>query len=380
MIDIGYASYVPVLRLKQAEYDSMALLNQSAKSQILPHFIIPPASKKDKESGRLFTGEETLQTSAQRVGRFWMNRPSLIDVRFISRWATANLPAGWLINFMQRIEKNSGMPIPVVSLTDFRGSHRREFIDAVIANRRGMAIRLSLSDLGDDELKNKLHQALLSAALKPQECVLLVDFSDADFSSVSEVEDQYRIYFDILYEIGLWSKVIFQGNSYPDQNPCKPGLTVSIPRNDWLAWRGASSEKMFAAHTLFSDFAADNAVFRFDPVAVPAIRHIRYSVPDAWTVYRAEDGSKDQTRLQKIARTIATSSSFAGRNFSWGDRWIDDCAFAAGRPGTSVIWRKVNLTHHFSRVIFDLREVTGFTSEPYHYESRGDQPALLLSS
>ena len=54
---------------------------------------------------------------------------------------------------------------------------------------------------------------------KPQQCVLILDFSDADLSDVDAFAAFEAEWILRSQELGLWRRVIVVATNYPEKNP-----------------------------------------------------------------------------------------------------------------------------------------------------------------
>lgn len=88
-------------------------------------------------------------------------------------------------------------------------------------------------------------------------------------------------------------------------------------------------------------------------------RNIRYTTKDDTIVARAfgrfTDSDDDQYR--ELCLELKALPEFSGRNYSWGDRTIYDCAEGQLPPGSQEMWRGAGTAHHLQVVSDQLRDV-----------------------
>jgi hypothetical protein len=253
-------------------------------------------------------------------------------------------------------------PMPVVALADVEGIRFDGFSRIIDARNVGVAIRLTLRELGDKTLKERLQGALLKMVALPSQCILLLDLSGADLSSADPVGEYIVAAFQRVYEIGNWRRVVVEATSYPESNPAQEDGEILLPRNEWKAWKLAVAHDATIRQQLtFGDFGADSSKFVFSSGAIAQIRHYRYSTEDHWLVVRGNKAADALTAMRGVASRIVGSKHFAGRVFSQADEYIFETA--AGRqknPGSAMTWRKVNTVHHLTRVANDLGSMYGY--------------------
>jgi hypothetical protein len=252
-------------------------------------------------------------------------------------------------------------PIPVSDLRTIEGSAFDAIHTVVREITQNFALRITLDDLARGDLRKRIHAVLLKLALKPQNCILLLDFGKAEMSNPEAVSDILLAEFQKVMEFGLWGQVIWQATSYPEKNPAMPGQLVELPRNEWLAWgRAIDLDSELRKKLMYGDFAADSSKFNFSSGGIAPISHYRYSTPRNWVIVRASDVGLDKDAMKKVAKRLVASVHFAGRTFSLGDKYIYDTAHDKDGPGNATTWRKVNTIHHLTRVVTDLGPQRGY--------------------
>jgi hypothetical protein len=352
-----------VLRLKEGEYTALGEIASDVADRLLPLFVVPPPKERDPELDRPLTISELAHVPGRRVGRHWPLRQSLLDPRFLLPKLGREFAEDWLPALFRAAIAAHGVPILVADLCTIEGSAFRGIQKVVRdASSYGLALRITAEDLERDDLRNRVHAALLRLAIKPSECFLILDFGNLAISEVSTVAEIVVANFHKVMEIGLWGQVIWQATSFPEVNPSSPRACVTLPRTEWLAWRAAVGlDADFRKTVMFGDFGADSSKFKFGAHGGIPRRHYRYSSSDCWLVPRGKDEGSVTNEMQWVAKEITKSGHFAGRAFSSGDKFISETAQGAGGPGNATTWRKVNTVHHLTRVISDLGVFHGYS-------------------
>jgi hypothetical protein len=342
--------------VKTAEFDALRTLDGPNKGFILPVIIAASFFVKDQEKKRQLTKDEYLNEHLGRIARSWGSRTFLLDTRFLKLDKDAQQDASDLARFLNSSRKFGCSIIPTFDLktADLR---RSAILSHWQSTKNGLALRLTLSDLSDPGLRAKIHSLLLRMVVKPQQCILILDFSDADLSEVDAFSAFEAEWILRTQEFGLWRRVIVAATNYPEKNPSPENGQAKAGRNEWLAWKQALSlSPRVGELAMFGDFGADNARIDFGG-AGRALKHIRYATRDEWLVVRGGrltlecDGS-----IRDVARRIILSGSFAGDLFSAGDEFIAACAAGLGGKGNPTTWLAANMNHHITRVTQDIAE------------------------
>jgi hypothetical protein len=359
------ACYVPALRFKQGEYRGLARLATDVADRIVPRFVIPPPKDRDPEEGRPLTQEEILHGTGRRIGRHWRMRPAYLEPRFLFAEFGEAESVTWLPQLFRGVRDAGGIPIPVATLDDMQGDQGRAFRLVLAKNTEAwIAVRLKSGEINSD-LAGRVASALTRLRLKPGNCALLLDFADADLSNVSVVSSIILGALEDVQVIGRWQSIVFQGTNYPDKNPAAEDSTITVPRNEWLAWSSAIQKDANALeHLLFGDYCADNANFEFRSGGGAApYPHYRYSAADSWVVARGKSDISPREAMRKVSQSVLDSGVFAGQDFSSADDFIYATANGYAGPGNASTWREINTAHHITRVVSDIGRMRGFSVE-----------------
>jgi hypothetical protein len=172
-----------MLRDKTAEFDALRTLDTPNKGMILPVVVAASFFVKDQEKTRQLTKDEYLSEHLGRIAKSWGARTCLLDTRFLKLDKEAQQDASDLAKFLNAGRKFGCSIIPTFDLktSNFRCSAISSHWQST---GNGLALRLTLSDLSDPGLRTKIHSLLIKMVVKPQQCVLILDLSDADLSEV----------------------------------------------------------------------------------------------------------------------------------------------------------------------------------------------------
>ena len=371
--------YVPALRLKQGEYRGLRRLATEVADKIVPRLVVPPPKERDPEKYRLLTKDEIVYETGRRIADHWKMREAFLDVRFLFAEFGELDCVEWLPRMFDVARKAHAQPIPVMGLADALGSRTVAFRLALATDEATkVAIRVDFGEF-DRDLGSRLAAVLSALGVTPEECAVLIDFSDADFSDALAVAGIAQAALEDLQSIGRWRHVVFQGTNYPEVNPAESDGVAVIPRNEWLAWKkaiqldGASPE-----HLVFGDYGADCAKFEFKKASggIP-IRHYRYATPDNWLVVRGTAEGQAETVMRGVCERILRSGKFAGRGFSSADDYIFKTAKGWDGPGNGSTWREVNTAHHITRVVRDIGDIKGMTFTETTFSDPADQLSLI---
>lgn len=338
--------YYPGLRFKEGEYVAAGKLPGDVQRYVEPRFVLPSLTEPDPAMDRLLTLDEIAHVTGDRVGKHWPLRRAFLDTHFIAR----DLGDVALLRLFRTVWGRNPKIVPVARLSDL---FNPVFLKLRCNGPTKLAVLVGYEEANAELIAN----ALKFAELEPSECVIFVDFTGAPLDpkiatgSVSGV-------LDLVGEVGLWQRVVFQASNFPIKNPAAPGKTELIPRHEWDVFHAALEECGIPPDRLgYGDFGADHGTMAFPrrKGGGRAHRQLRYtSVADTLVVRGADTGS-DASAMADVCKRIVESEHFAGQAFSEAD----DRIYCLGKgilsgPGNASNWREWNMLHHMMRVVRDL--------------------------
>ncbi len=348
--------YVPSLRGKRAEYESIGYLDDAVKEFILPCLLVPPPKHVDQEKGRPLALDEVISVHNQRILMHWGPRPCLVDLRFVP--VRGERTTDWVREFLEYGARSGTNAIPVIPI-NIDAQRLEGFRNYVRTSGCDVAIRLTLSDLDEMALTERLNALLSKLSVDSQQVVIQLDLAVGHFGNAGDMATFSDYWTTLLQGLAKWQGIVVLGSNYPRENPAKPNSEVMIERLEWLSWLSLREMHSDAdrAGIVFGDYGADHGAVRFEPGG-RAVKHLRYATTEGWRVVRGGERNEGHDgSIFEVARRIARAPDFAGELFSRGDEQIADLAANRVGPGTATDWRRANMNHHMTRVVADISAI-----------------------
>jgi len=360
--------YYPALRAKPGEFAACGRLASRYQGYVCPRFIVPPPSEADPEKGRVPTLDEIAHMMGERLGKNWPHRRAFLDPQL----AASTLGDDGVATLFRLATAVNSRLLPVLTLADLSNPERQALI-------RDGAVRAGIYLDFEQVDSAALVVAVEGMGLRPEQCVLFVDFSGAplgaDFApAIAEIFDQ-------LDGAARWSKIVYQASAYPDKLPVGANERTLIARAEWTTFQAALKETGVQPDRLaYGDFGADCGRMVF-PKAKQGGRprpHLRYTGKTHTLVVRGSDTGAFTPTMRAVCKQIVESKEYSGRNFSAADDRIwrnakgltDTCGDATG-------WRELNTAHHLVRVVRDLGELSGVQFEDEAVSEFSEQVSLF---
>lgn len=347
-LPVDATRYVAALQSQPGERDALQHLSAEIWERMTPllHFVgpkTPPAAFQ----------AQTIRNWVARLAPSVGEHPLYIDVARLDPThpvATRDGQAPVLACIYEAARARSLRFVPVVWVGESSDAHRRIVADAALQDGHGVALRYRMRDYGPPEgsgLAPYLAGELAALDREPKDADLILDLGYIDPDDELD-PDGIAAALRQMLAVGPWRSVVLLGTSIPTMMSCvDEGSVGSLPRKEWELWsqlQDCELDRMPA----FGDYVIQNPHPPHDGGGPGMRANIRYTSNGETLVARGrgpfyEEGNEQYRGLceQLVART-----EFAGRNFTWGDEVIEDCAAGAVEPGGQRVWRGAGTSHH----------------------------------
>jgi Beta protein len=247
--------------------------------------------------------------------------------------------------------------IPVVGL--LRTEDYLEACRSVVAkDNRGACIRVQREDFADfKDIGEAAGRLLDIIEVKAQNADLILDLRSlaADESDLNA--ERVIGLVNHLPNLGGWRTFTLAATAFPrNLAGLPPSDFSSILREEWDLWTNLLAVKELARFPTFGDYAISHPeTSEVDPRVIRPSASIRYTYDNYWLVPKGRN-LRDHgfQQFHEVCRELIQRPEYSGRQFSWGDSYIADCAAERDGPGNLTTWRKVGTSHHLTFVVRQL--------------------------
>ena len=358
-----HAHYVPILKGKRAEYDSLRELSPETKAALTPLIEIPPIPWDFEQDEPAKTIDQHLAPVAKSLDDAWAgDRPFFIDLLWIPDTEVMNdgrQPLSFLCDAAR--ERNLRL-IPVTGTRRAEG-YQGAVRDAVRADNLGFCIRIEGEDLADlARLRDTVDNLLEFVALTPRETDLLIDFNEIPAAQVGPMLIAANSVIGSLPYVTEWRTLTLAGSAFPlNLARFDPQSVNTVQRAEWIIWQAIANRRdRLPRLPTFGDYGINHPEpsDEVDPRLMRMSANLRYTIDEAWLVLKGRN-TRDYGFAQfgNLCRYMIRRPEYRGPDFSWGDRYISDCAANAVGPGNATTWRKIGTTHHLTTVTTQIANV-----------------------
>ncbi len=346
-------SYVPILKCKQGELNALSGLKPATKAKLTPFLELPPLAwdySKDEPSE---SSDELVKTLTTKIEMKLGTRSIIVD--------GSNLPNDsrteeGLHPFAKFLELALGKGLQVTPVVGI--SSPEDYVDAVVSIRpKEICLRVTkLESAKPKSLQTRITEILNKVNIGKEAVILLLDMGDVAEHTVELLAYESRIALNMLPFSNEWGELILASGAFPNNLGSVPVGESLLPRTDWQAWKNLLAEGEIPRAPLFSDYGVSNPRwFDMDPRFMHVSANIRYTTTEDWFILRGRSLRIDgHEQLYDLAGRLTRSAYYKGRNFSDGDKVIEDCASRVTGPGNATTWRQAGTSHHIEFVISQL--------------------------
>lgn len=360
---IDEKNYVPILKWKRAEHKALFELRDVEKDIMIPliELVMPkPKSKlRDKTHDELYDEvisiflNKKMLVIPEEIKNVWDKRPIFVDFSLL--YTEVKFKA---IEYIIAKSHELGLNIiPVFNLAEYEN-----FSELILKIRNtfnfDVCLRISISDLQDiDKLNTKLDKYLSIENVHEDSTYLIVD--------LKELDDQHEylrlaaISQNIL-NLNSWKGFVLANGSFPvDLTNCKIDKDNFLPRLDWLNWKKIYKDKNLNRTPTFSDYGIRHPIYIESYQFLEPTASVKYTLDESWLVVKGKKRKFEY--FLGAAKLLFEYDGYYGENFSSGDKFIAEKAAhyehymrdpTIKGTGTTELWLKAGLNHHFC-IVFD---------------------------
>jgi hypothetical protein len=354
MPSFGPRHYVPFLKAKEGELNALAEVDALERDHLTPLLEVGPVEVDPKTGAEIETISKAVDGLVSRIVKSW----GKIDECFVD---LPNFrPSGRLddgthpvTDIFTQARLAELIAIPVTGL-DRDADYQRAVADAVVAGRKGVAIRLRRDDLVElGGLSDRLKALCSELGVEATDVDLILDFGEVTASIEKEIRIEAEAALRGLPKVDAWRSLTLCSGAFPAQPSAfiKAGHNGPLPRRDWVLWHDliATADPPLPRNPAFGDYGITHPSWlQYDPLKMTRTAGIRYTLERDWLLLRGHSLEKPGAFAQfhRLSRDLKNHKEFAGADHCWGDKEIRDCSARNERPGSLTTWRAVGTRHH----------------------------------
>jgi hypothetical protein len=347
--------YYPQLFWKKAEQEALDVTPSNIQSNMTPILIMPDIDYDFIDQKYKKNLVNHLKDFGVNLSTSWhIDTPVMLDVELLEKHSLPNQhPLDICIGQADAYNKNIIPLIQSNSSSNYLASVNQHL-------SYGVAIKIKLQEI----------QSLLAIASKLQTDHKNIDVI-LDLEHINQINNQLdqTVLSCLAYieSIANWRSIILASTSYPSSQAGIPQNQVyRTPRLGWHLWANIIQMNTLPRTPGYSDYpVSDASADIVDPRFMNPYASARYSDFSNWIFVKGKSvKGNGWGQLKILCDILRNDQSFQGRQYSWGDEFIDDVANGSKPTGGPKEWRKVAHNHHFMMVFDQLSQFS--SKHPVH--------------
>lgn len=327
--------YVPILKWKQGERIALRELGNDIKEMIRPVLLVMKNTEAD--------------TFVVQVCKDWgINRDFYLDFH----QDFSENPFDFMDSLLNEPESKKLFIIPVISQNT---AQNNDYIQLIKDNAQffnnGIALRIRSMDPKD--VLNFYKQLTHVIDVYEGNVDIIVDLAEEIMpfpkDSIKLLASVVSNVFKEIQSLNFRNRIL-AGSSFPKNIDAKQNTIKEIERKEWILWKYVFNE---FPDVIFGDYGVDDP---HDPEynhGITVIPTIRYTHEESWYIIRGtynRQAPNDLSQFYGLAQKLIGLNVYCGKDFSWGDKKIFECANKLIRHGNLPTWVKIATNHHLTYV------------------------------
>ena len=355
--------YIPILKWKRAEQGALEFLSSESKKYITPmiQFVMPKQEVRDTLESIIEKFKKQLIQIPDKIIKVWGDSPIFVDFSLLYTTKLKIESIEFILTYKDLKQANI---IPVVHLSDDL-EIKNIVCGLAKKNNSGLCLRLISSDLLDlSQLNNNVIKFISDYKLKEDDIDLMVDIKELESN-----EEKYKRCFDLsqnIINLLKWRTYIFSAGAFPeDLSLCKFDKENLISRLEWKNWKEQYVNNNIKRKPSFSDYTIQYPIYKETSQFFHPTSSIKYTLDNEWLIMK---GKKQKFELYLAsAAELIKDSRYYGRNFSFGDNYINDKAkhfpVYIKKPeikgtGSTETWLRAGINHHMTLVSTQIAKLS----------------------
>lgn len=348
--------YCPIIKGKVNDIKAVAYVSPAVSAYIKPLYELPPFKPTDDP-------ETVIARFALRLYKLNGARSAYVDfpllrpgMRVASGETALSVAYGQL----------NGLRVPFEPVFGFDRDDSLWGVVAAQADRSGgMLLRLDSDDLEFplDTIDRIVDLATRGINLRRLDVMVDRRALSGEAETVAAASATAD-FIDALCRAVAVRRVLVAGSSAPKTvSVVDPDSSASIPRRELDLWAHVASERL-PVQPIFSDYGVIHPDFSDLTQATHINGKIRYTAGGHFHIHRGHSLRKFDkfAQYRTLAADVTRSAYYFGSTYSYGDRYIYECATGHAGTGNPGTWVHVDQNHHITVTARQFERLAGLAA------------------
>lgn len=336
-------SYSPIVKGKANDLKALSRLAPTVRGVVKPLVELVPVSAGESTDDHLLKFADYV-VKYQSVGRLFVDFYGFLPGEKISTGLDATI-AGFRL-----LRKKGRLVTPTYGLG--RDPTLWPLLKKEVAsNERGFCFRIDFDDLDDqsEESWQEIIERSAEMELDVGRTDLLIDLRYVGNRTVNELKERVLDFLSFMPSGKAYRSIIICGSSALKHVGEVPKDRVGdVLRKELRLWIELRLDIPESTTLVFGDYGVIHPEFSDMGPNKNANAKIRYTAGGRIYVHRGHKlfDPSDFAQYHALAERVRSSAQYRGANYSFGDRFIDECADFNSGPGNLGSWVLADMNHH----------------------------------
>ena len=319
------------------EYQAILRLRDKTRRGLTPLIQIPEIGYDFKEKRLKKTLDEHLEGFVlKKIHKKWGDSFCFVDLKLIGfseRLENGIHPVKYVFNDLRTVGCSA---VPVTGLNR-DSAYQQEVKDVLVKDMHGVCLRLSIEEAAKSTFAGEIDSLLSTLDINAHNCDLIIELgAPNNYEPLKDFTRAIQAIVSRIPYLEKWRTFSVLGTSLPDtMGSIRLGVN-NIPRSEWELYKELvrNLKKPNLRLPTFSDYAISHPTFsEYDMrLAKPSVK-IRYTTDNSYYIVKGHNIRDDRFGKNKqyhdLSRKIIESQYYCGSEFSWGDKYIRQCAYGS---------------------------------------------------
>lgn len=348
--------YVPIIKGKLNDIKSLGKLSSDIRTGIKPLIEITPLDKKKTSTDEHIHKFCHYLTKHYPLGNIFVDFYGLMPDDIVADGANA------IITGFRRLRELGRTLTPTYGFyrNDNIWTELREIVEEF---GQGICFRVSIDDLDDhaEETWSQIIERAADLGARPADVDIIIDLRYVGDKSGNELKD---LVLDFLAPssrlVGYRSIIIAGSSALKTVSTIDKDGVGEVSRMELSLWAELRRDVDEALTLIYGDYGVVHPDFSDRGSSKYTNAKIRYTVGNHILYFRGHGLNypfKDYAQYHGLASKVTSDSRYRGKNASFGDRYIFDCASYSASHGSPATWVLADMNHHISYATIQTRRL-----------------------
>ncbi len=352
-MNMELTQYVPSLKWRMGEYQSLFRLHESIKERVIPLVNVPPVEFDFEKREMKKTVHDHVEPFPKKFSEKWGDNNAFIDFHESLHDEFMNNGESIVNYVFGGLNALGHNPVPVTGISRSK-NYQAVIKSAHNKSKSGLALRVKLDELMLPDISKHITDLSKYHHLSTDNTDLIIDLgAPQSFEPYDIFAKALAKRIKSIQKIKSFRSLIVIATSISISDVKPPGTIM--PRHEWDLYKMLSIELEGIRVPIYGDYCMELPTYTsLDMRLIKPAGKVIYTTEDSWIIRKGKAFRSNESQMIQHCKYILESGHYKENNFSWGDEKIDKTAKGIECNKSMTIWKQVGFSHHITFVAEQL--------------------------